>query len=131
MTATVEVWRVEDERGRGPYGTKVADLPWHVRVLLTDAPYVSVAAAAGACSWSTRRTPCPWDDGLDGAIGEKLRFGCLTRKLAVEWFGREPLDRMAGWGFRLRRLEVPREHVRFGDSGLQCAFRRELARKLP
>lgn len=108
----LQVYRVEDEDGVGPYRS--------------DKNYVAFALFGGD-ALSNGARPCPWYDNLK-QFGDSHFFGFESMEQLLEWFPRECLQRLFDAGFRVRVYAVAPDYVMRG--GKQVAFIKDQARQL-
>lgn len=122
----VEVYRLENPAGEGPYRAwTVADFDfvciWDLSVEDDERQEEINTFAADLCEVHQDTRPLPSYDGLDLWESGDWRFGCPSFEALCEWFD--------GWmeaaqelGCVIVRLTVWDDGVRYGDSGTQVMF---------
>ena len=110
----MQVLRIEDSEGNGPWTSRIKDNNLALRRALDNK----------SCS---PRFPTPYSKGepWEGETPSprpphKEVFGFLFEEDLERWFG-DCLPHMKGTGFKITRYEVPRTKVKVGNSG-QVAF---------
>lgn len=109
----IEVYRVEDEQGRGPY---------------VDRAEVPHADAAWATSLPGDLHPLPWQDGIEHP-GEtwRWRFGFASLGAFCAWFNPQDRAKIKRLGLKLARYVVPSFAVKHGRK--QVIFMAEVAER--
>lgn len=116
------VYRVENERGDGPYSCGVSNLATNEMSDLDE---------DGNPRWPGPFSDFRWLDELDATsdvsriVVERMHFGFPSPEAAERWFGKVGLAKLAQHGFTLRAYRVP--HALVSDSGRQVMFDRHRA----
>lgn len=115
---TVEVWRIEDANGYGPYPGYIKGLVRSEEVLLL--------ASDMSYAHGDMLHPAPWEDDLPSR--RELWYGCPSRTKLLEWF-RGFWTELQKVNHSVVKYTVPEEDVFYGMSGRQLNFRRDRATK--
>lgn len=112
----MRVYRVENEKGEGPYQADPRPrwASWRV-------PWDSTPAPSADFPWLRELR----EAGVYYDVLKPLHFGFPSREAAVAWFGEDGLVDLTELGFPLRVFEVC--HAVVAPSGRQCLFCRRLA----
>jgi hypothetical protein len=115
----VEVWRIEDANGFGPYPGFASGFERSENVL----------ELAHEISWAHGdwAHPGPREDGIDSATSKHF-FGCPSREKLIEWFSEFWL-KLQKAHHDVVCYQVPEKDVIYGSSGRQVAFKRDKATK--
>jgi hypothetical protein len=112
---TITIWRVENDRGEGPY---TSDWPWREILQGEHAnPYTHPWPSVVVQDLDYPYTAKPEFDKVPHDI---YKYGFPTKAHALEWFAGW-FQRLTEWGYYLKVIEV--RQVIPSNSGKQVAFK--------